>query len=69
MRSSNRLHAPMLNHHRVNSLPILCYFHFKSVYVCSCLFFMKSLTHGFDYIDNFVTFLFLCWEESYHIQK
>lgn len=45
---------------------IVCQFYvtFTSVCVCmcSCLFFMKSLTHDFDYIDNFVTFFVLCWE-------
>lgn len=52
-----RLHAPIAEYHRVNSLPILCYFHF-CMCMCVCLFFMKSLTHNFDYIDNFVTFCF-----------
>lgn len=41
---------------------IVCQFYvtFTSVRVCKCpcLFFMRSLTHDFDYIDNFVTFLF-----------
>lgn len=34
---------------------------FTSVCVCKCpcLFFMKSPTHDFDYIDNFVTFCFM----------
>lgn len=42
---------------------IVCQFYvtFTSICVCmcSCLFFMKSLTHDFDYIDNFVTFCFM----------
>lgn len=51
---------------------IVCQFYvtFTSVCVCicSCLFFMKSLTHDFDYIDNFVTFLFYVGR-SHHLQK
>lgn len=51
---------------------IVCQFYvtFTSVCVCicSCLFFMKSLTHDFDYIDNFVTFLFYVWR-SPHLQE
>lgn len=47
---------------------IVCQFYvsFTSVCVCmcSCLFFMKSLTHDFDYIDNFVTLV--CWKDSSH---
>lgn len=50
---------------------IVCQFYvtFTSVCVCicSCLFFMKSLTHDFDYIDNFVTFLFYVGRS--HLQK
>lgn len=40
---------------------IVCQSHvtFTSVCMCSCLFFMKSLTHDFEYIDNFVTFCFM----------
>lgn len=51
---------------------IVCqsYVTFTSICVCmcSCLFFMKSLTHDFDYIDNFVTFLFYVGR-SHHLQK
>lgn len=51
---------------------IVCQFYvtFTSVCVCicSCLFFMKSLTHDFDYIDNFVTFLFYVGR-SHHLQE
>lgn len=52
---------PMLN--ITGSIVCQFYVTFTSVCVCmcSCLFFMKSLTHDFDYIDNFVTFV-LCWE-------
>lgn len=40
-----------------------CFFHFcMCMYVHVC-FFMKSLTHDFDYIDYFVTFV-LCWKDS-----
>lgn len=49
---------PMLNF--TGSIDCQFYVTFTSVRVCKCpcLFFMKSLTHDFDYIDNFVTFLF-----------
>lgn len=51
---------------------IVCQSHvtFTSICVCmcSCWFFMKSLTHDFDYIDNFVTFLFYVGR-SHHLQN
>lgn len=58
-----RLHAPIAEYHRVNSLPIL-FLSLLYVYVCvHVCFFMKSLSHDFDYIDYFVTFV-LCWKDS-----
>lgn len=44
-------------------MPIL-FLSLMYVYVCvHVCFFMKSLTHDFDYIDNFVTFV-LCLKDS-----
>lgn len=54
---------PMPSIAGVNSLPISCYFSLLSVCMCSCLFFMKYLTHDFWIHRRFCNFV-LCWEES-----
>lgn len=50
---------------------IVCQSHvsFTSICVCmcSCLFFMRSLTHDFEYIDNFVTLFYV--GRSHHLQN
>ena len=62
-----RLHAPNADYNRVNSLPILCYFHFS---MCVFVFVFYEVSYTWFWLHiQFCNFLFLCWEESYHLQN